>query len=35
MKRGFDLEGIQYLRDSLKRLRIMSSKKVDNIQADF
>lgn len=32
MKRGFDLEGIQYLRDSLKRLRIMSSKKVDNIQ---
>lgn len=32
MKRGFDLEGIQHLRDSLKRLRIMSSKKVDNIQ---
>lgn len=32
MKRGFDLEGIQYLGDSLKRLRIISSKKVDNIQ---
>ena len=32
MKRRFDLEGIQHLRDSLKRLRIMSSKKVDNIQ---
>lgn len=32
MKRGFDLEGIQYLRDSLKSLKIISSKKVGNIQ---
>ncbi|AYN04383.1 hypothetical protein [Flavobacterium sp. 140616W15] len=32
MRRGFSLQGIQYLKDSLKRLKLVSSKKIDDIE---
>jgi hypothetical protein len=32
MKRAFDLEGILYLKNSLKKLSLTSSKKIDNVQ---
>lgn len=32
MRRGFSLQGIQYLKDSLKRLKLISSKKIDDIE---
>ncbi|MCD8401326.1 hypothetical protein G1K75_12285 [Tenacibaculum finnmarkense] len=31
MKRAFSIEGIQYLKDNLKKLNFSSSKKIDNI----
>jgi hypothetical protein len=32
MKKAFDLEGIQFLKNSLKKLSLTSSKKIDNVQ---
>lgn len=32
MRRAFSIEGIQFLKDNLKRLKFISSKKIENIE---